>query len=86
MSGSSGAGHWLLRGLLMLPSWLLIGAVRLYQFFLSPLVGQQCRFQPTCSRYFIGCVEKYGVICGSLRGLWRICRCHPFHPGGYDPP
>lgn len=77
---------WLLRGLAMLPSWLLIGIVRLYQIFLSPLVGQNCRFQPTCSRYFIGCVEKYGAIRGSLRGMVRICRCHPFHPGGYDPP
>jgi putative membrane protein insertion efficiency factor len=78
--------RWLGRGLVALPSWLLIGAVKLYQIFLSPLVGQNCRFQPTCSRYFIGSVEKYGAIRGSLRGVWRICRCHPFHPGGYDPP
>jgi putative membrane protein insertion efficiency factor len=77
---------WLLRGLLALPSWLLIGAARLYQVFLSPLFGQNCRFQPTCSRYFIGAVERYGAIRGSLRGIARICRCHPFHPGGYDPP
>ena len=77
---------WLLRGLVALPSWLLIGAVRLYQFFLSPFVGQNCRFQPTCSRYFIGAVEKHGALRGSLRGIARICRCHPFHPGGYDPP
>jgi uncharacterized protein len=78
--------NWLLRGLAALPSWLLIGGVRLYQVLLSPLVGQNCRFQPTCSRYFIGAVEKYGAIRGSLRGICRICRCHPFHPGGYDPP
>jgi putative membrane protein insertion efficiency factor len=77
---------WLLRGLVALPSWLLIGVVRLYQLFLSPLVGQNCRFQPTCSRYFIGAVERYGAIRGSFRGIARICRCHPFHPGGYDPP
>jgi putative membrane protein insertion efficiency factor len=69
-----------------LPGWTLILLVRLYQIFLSPIVGRQCRFQPTCSNYFIGAVRKYGAIRGSLRGIWRICRCHPFHPGGYDPP
>jgi putative membrane protein insertion efficiency factor len=69
-----------------LPGWLLIGLVRIYQFTLSPIVGRQCRFYPTCSNYFIGAVQKYGVIRGSWRGVLRICRCHPFHPGGYDPP
>ena len=60
--------------------------VRVYQWTLSPLIGQRCRFQPTCSAYFILAVEKYGAIRGTLRGLARIARCHPFHPGGYDPP
>ena len=69
-----------------LPSRILIGMVRLYQIFLSPLIGQQCRFHPTCSRYFIQAVQKHGAIKGSLKGAWRICRCHPFNPGGYDPP
>lgn len=69
-----------------LPSWLLIAAVRLYQIFLSPVLGRQCRFQPTCSEYFILVVKKYGAARGSCRGILRICRCHPFHPGGYDPP
>tara|TARA_R110002072_G_scaffold303140_1_gene495581 strand:- start:58342 stop:58752 length:411 start_codon:yes stop_codon:yes gene_type:complete len=69
-----------------LPSRILIGMVRLYQIFLSPLIGQQCRFHPTCSRYFIQAVQKYGAIRGSLKGVWRICRCHPFNPGGHDPP
>ena len=69
-----------------LPSWLLIAAVRLYQITLSPVLGRQCRFQPTCSQYFILAVKKYGAVRGSCRGLLRICRCHPFHPGGYDPP
>jgi putative membrane protein insertion efficiency factor len=69
-----------------MPSRLLIGAVRLYQIFLSPLLGQHCRFYPSCSRYFIASVEKHGAIRGAARGLLRICRCHPFHPGGYDPP
>ena len=69
-----------------LPSWTMIAAVRAYQLLLSPLLGQHCRYQPTCSRYFIGAVQKYGAVRGGLRGVLRICRCHPFHPGGYDPP
>ena len=67
-------------------SWFLIGGVRLYQIFLSPIFGRQCRFTPTCSNYFIQAVRKYGPCRGALRGVLRICRCHPFHPGGYDPP
>jgi len=69
-----------------LPSWLLIAAVRLYQIILSPVLGRQCRFTPTCSEYFILAVKKYGALRGAFRGVLRICRCHPFHPGGYDPP
>ncbi len=69
-----------------LPRYALVGAVRVYQWTLSPLLGPHCRFHPTCSQYFILAVEKYGVIRGTLRGLARIARCHPFHPGGDDPP
>jgi len=69
-----------------LPAITLIGLVRLYQVFLSPIFGRSCRFQPTCSHYFIGAVRKYGAISGAARGIWRICRCHPWNPGGYDPP
>lgn len=64
----------------------MIFLVRLYQFFLSPIFGRQCIYQPTCSHYFIGAVNKYGPIRGALRGAWRICRCNPFSAGGYDPP
>lgn len=67
-------------------SALLIGAVRVYQLTLSPIVGRQCRFHPTCSHYFIDAVRKYGAFSGTVRGIGRILRCHPFHPGGYDPP
>lgn len=67
-------------------SLVLIAAVRAYQWTIRPLLGPVCRFQPGCSEYFIGAVNKYGPIRGSLRGLFRICRCHPWHPGGYDPP
>jgi len=72
--------------LIRLPGWFLIGLVRLYQWLLSPLLGHNCRYQPTCSVYFIESVKKYGALRGSFRGILRILRCHPFHPGGYDPP
>lgn len=76
---------WLAR-LTQLPALVLIGLVRLYQWVLSPLTGGQCRFHPSCSEYFILAVRKYGAVSGAIRGVWRILRCHPFHPGGYDPP
>lgn len=69
-----------------IPSAILIGMVRCYQITLSPLLGRNCRFTPSCSNYFIEAVRKYGPLRGTLRGLWRICRCNPFHPGGHDPP
>jgi uncharacterized protein len=75
-----------LRWLINAPAFVLVTLVRLYQWLLSPLLGKRCRFYPSCSEYFIGAVRKYGAISGTLRGIWRICRCHPFHPGGYDPP
>jgi putative membrane protein insertion efficiency factor len=78
--------RFLWAALVALPAWLLIAGVRLYQLALSPLLGRHCRFTPTCSEYFIQSVKKYGAVRGSFRGVLRICRCHPFHPGGYDPP
>ena len=69
-----------------LPGWLMIGMVRVYQIFISPLLGPNCRFQPTCSAYFIASVKKYGAIRGAFKGFIRICKCHPFHEGGEDPP
>jgi len=68
------------------PAKLLVLFVRLYQVTLSPWIGQSCRFEPTCSNYMIGAVEKYGFWRGLWRGLKRIGRCHPLHAGGYDPP
>ncbi|WP_233207139.1 MULTISPECIES: membrane protein insertion efficiency factor YidD [Pirellulaceae] len=64
----------------------MIFLVRCYQYTLSPIVGQQCRFQPTCSNYFIQAVRKYGPISGAVRGIWRILRCNPFCRSGFDPP
>ena len=71
---------------LALPAQAAIAVVRVYQWTISPLLGPRCRFEPSCSRYFIGAVQKYGLLRGGAKGVARICRCHPLHPGGYDPP
>ena len=63
----------------------LISLVRLYQVTLSPLLGRQCRFIPRCSNYFIEAVRLHGPGRGAWMGIRRICRCHPFSTGGYDP-
>jgi putative membrane protein insertion efficiency factor len=76
----------MMRWIARLPARLLILAVRGYQISLSPIFGGQCRFVPSCSQYFIEAVEKYGAVRGAWKGLCRIGRCHPFHPGGWDPP
>jgi putative membrane protein insertion efficiency factor len=67
-------------------SGLLVLCVRGYQLLLRPILPASCRFTPSCSEYFIGAVRKYGPIRGAWRGVCRIARCHPWHPGGYDPP
>jgi putative membrane protein insertion efficiency factor len=66
-------------------SRLLIALVRLYQVTLSPLLGNSCRFEPSCSAYFIEAVQHHGAWTGSGLGLCRLLKCHPFHAGGYDP-
>jgi uncharacterized protein len=65
---------------------VLIAPVRLYQVTLSRVLGRHCRFEPTCSNYFIEAVGKYGPWRGAAKGLWRICRCNPWGGRGYDPP
>lgn len=60
--------------------------IRIYWLTLSPLIGQVCRFHPSCSRYTATCIERFGALSGGWLGVKRICRCHPFHPGGFDPP
>ena len=65
---------------------LCIGVIRVYQKTLSPLLGPLCRFQPSCSRYTVEALQKYGLIKGLAKGAWRIARCNPFNPGGIDPP
>jgi uncharacterized protein len=64
----------------------LITLVRLYQQIISPWLGRNCRFEPSCSRYAVACLESHGAGRGSLLSVKRLCKCHPFHPGGYDPP
>jgi putative membrane protein insertion efficiency factor len=64
---------------------LLIGLIRGYQLLISPFIGNQCRFTPTCSHYAREAVEKYGAIKGSWMAMRRVSRCHPWHRGGHDP-
>lgn len=63
----------------------LVGTIRFYQRAISPLLPNSCRFYPTCSEYAVQAVEKYGVLKGLYMGIKRVLKCHPFHPGGYDP-
>ncbi len=75
----------IVRWLVRLPARGAILLVKLYQVTLSPIIGRQCRYLPTCSNYFIEAVERFGLLRGGAMGLWRICRCHPLASGGYDP-
>ena len=59
--------------------------IRLYQWTVSPLLGPSCRFHPSCSQYALEAVLRFGVLRGSALTLKRLARCHPFHPGGFDP-
>jgi len=64
---------------------LLVGFLRGYQYLISPLLGNHCRFYPSCSHYAIEAIETHGVVRGTRLALRRLLRCHPWHPGGYDP-
>jgi uncharacterized protein len=64
---------------------VLLIAIEVYRRYLSPLFPPSCRFQPTCSQYTLEAIERFGAVKGSWLGIKRILRCHPFHPGGYDP-
>jgi putative membrane protein insertion efficiency factor len=64
---------------------LLVALLRFYKAAVSPLLPPSCRFVPTCSEYAMEAVEKYGALRGGWMGVRRLLRCHPFHPGGFDP-
>lgn len=64
---------------------ILVATIRLYQQCVSPYLGQNCRFTPTCSQYAIDAIRSRGVIVGMGYALWRLLRCQPFSSGGWDP-
>jgi len=64
---------------------VMIACIRVYQRFLSPLLGQNCRFHPSCSRYAVEALQTHGALKGTLLSVWRILRCQPFCKGGFDP-
>ncbi len=65
---------------------IIVGFIKFYKFFLSPILPNSCRFYPTCSNYMIISIEKYGILKGLLKGIWRIIRCNPISKGGIDYP
>lgn len=65
--------------------YIFIYLIKFYQKFISPLKPPSCRFFPTCSQYALESLKKYGSIKGSYLAIRRVLKCHPFHPGGYDP-
>lgn len=68
-----------------LPARALMGLIRAYQLVVSPVIPASCRFTPTCSQYALESINRFGALRGGGKALRRVLRCHPFHPGGYDP-
>jgi uncharacterized protein len=64
---------------------IFIFIIKLYQILISPFLGDNCRFTPSCSQYTIEAIKKYGIFKGSFLSIKRILKCHPFHKGGHDP-
>jgi len=64
---------------------LLLTFIRMYQYLFSSFMGRSCRYHPTCSCYTAEAIRRFGALRGGYMGFKRICRCHPFNPGGYDP-
>lgn len=65
--------------------WGVCAVIRGYQRWISPFLGKNCRYEPTCSNYMLEAVRVHGVLCGVWLGVKRIARCHPWHAGGWDP-
>jgi uncharacterized protein len=90
MSNESSRAPWasaksILEGCLALPSKLALAALGAYRSLLSPMIGPACRFAPSCSAYAAQAITRYGLLRGAWISSRRIVRCHPFHPGGFDP-
>ena len=64
---------------------VLLGLIRAYQYLLRPMLGAHCRFAPSCSEYARDAIVRHGAVKGVLLASRRVLRCHPYHPGGYDP-
>lgn len=71
-----------LRALVVMP---LVGLLKIYQYAISPLLGSRCRFDPSCSQYAVEALQRHGALKGTWLAVRRVGRCHPWHPGGYDP-
>ncbi|MCK9396482.1 MAG: membrane protein insertion efficiency factor YidD [Methylobacter sp.] len=65
--------------------FMLIAIIKFYKYFISPLLGDRCRFYPSCSSYSLEALQLHGAIIGSYLSLKRLLKCHPFHEGGVDP-
>ncbi len=75
----------MVKQIINIPKRLFIALIKVYQRYISPLLGNNCRFVPSCSEYTRQAVDKYGIIKGSFKAIKRILKCHPFNDGGYDP-
>lgn len=64
---------------------LLLATIRMYRRIISPLMAPRCRFYPSCSTYALEAIDRYGPARGTVFAVRRLLRCHPLHPGGYDP-
>ena len=64
---------------------ICLGLIDGYQRWISPFLPPACRFEPTCSRYAADAIARYGLVWGTALAIWRLMKCHPFHPGGCDP-
>ncbi len=64
---------------------VVILLIQFYQVCISPLLGPRCRFQPTCSQYAVTAIDRFGLGKGGMLSVKRVCSCHPWHTGGYDP-